>query len=650
MNRSGIRKNIWRDAGRHKCRGVLASILLALSCALPLTPAQASEPRLISYRSLPGAVASSSYTLKVNGRHVFVEKFGDVSMARFAFIGEARIEITSSAEMPDPVISPRSYQITPNLGERSMQFAITQPRKLIIQTGHAEKLLLFADGPERRPPRPGQPGVRNLATYLDEGRDPEVPVTAQLQRAINQTSAANDGSGGVLYVPDGLYMSAQLRLKSNVELYLSSGALIRAVPEFSSSNYPTQHGADSSFIYIARASNVKISGRGVIDGNGYQLRKNSPGSGNNKLLRTRAATGVSLEDLLFRDSARWTLHFLYSDDIHVRNVKIVNDLRVDSGDTLPFVSNTDGIDIDASTFVTVENAFVYTTDDAFSPKVTGYMGVQKRAHDIYIHDNVIWTQKCALKVGNEVLADISDVHFDNNDTVLADRFLALWNIGGHRIRTVSATHNRTETIGVRDNKSFFYYYIRNQPGQIRGVDVNGLDARHSAPWESRLEGFDSTHRVADFWLRNMYVSGSPIGNRSHVPLVFRNKHVSNIRVSRPGEDGLPLVRVTASDDYAIEGRDSGTYTFTRAGNLRDSLKVFFSLSGSATPDSDYVALGNAITFPAGAQQLSLTLVARADAETEREETAILKLLDRPGYQRDAASTAEISIANVRPPG
>lgn len=622
-----------------------AMLLLGLILSFFFAPphASAADPTLIAYTTIPGAQASTAYTLRVNGQPVFVERFGEVNIARFAFTGVANVELTASSGLTNLRISPRDHAPGAVASDRTVRFALRQPRKLILQSDGQTKLLLFADGPEQNAPRPGQPGVISLETYLGATRDPNVAVTTALQRAIDETSASNGGNGGVLFVPSGLYMATQLRLKSNVHLYLESGARIRSVPIFNSGNYPIQHGADSSFIYIADASNVRLSGRGVIDGNGFQLRSNTRGGGNNKLLRTKGARGVVIEDLYFRDSARWSLHFLYSDDVLARNVKLVNDLRVTDG-TLPFVTNTDGFDIDSSTFVTVEDSFVYTTDDAFTPKVTGYMGVQKQTHDVFIRRNVIWTQKCALKVGDEVLDDMYGIHFDDNDVVLADRFIALWNIGTHTIRDIRATHNRTETIGVRDNKSFFYYYVRNQPGHVRDIEVNGLQALSRAPAESRMEGFDATHRVSNFAVRNMYVAGVAMNAADNIPLVKRNAYVANISVTPPGADGTPLVQVTAPDDYAIEGADDAHFRFSRTGSLSAPLTVRYTVSGTATAGSDYVALGSSITFPANEHQVDLALNALRDASSESEETVVLSLVDAAGYRRDRSSSAVATIA------
>ena len=630
-----------------RLRNCLA-LLLLLTGLIAVPSASWAAAELVPYTTLPGATASTSYSLKVNGTPVFVEKFGDVSMARFAFVGGADLELTSTAAMTGATISPQREKITPVLSDRTMKFSLSRPSKLIVQLAGVEKLLLFADGPERGPRRPDQAGVSNLQTYLAPRRDPLTPVTAALQRAIDETSARNAGAGGVLYVPDGLYMATQIKLKSNVELYLSSGAMIRAVPVFNSTNYPVQNGADSAFVYIFQASNVKIAGRGVIDGNGWAMRTNTPNGGNTKLVRSVKASGLLLEDVYFRDSARWSLHFLYSDDIHVRDVKLINDLRVLSGQTLPFVSNTDGFDIDASTFVTVEDSFVYTTDDAFTPKVTGYMGLKKPAHDIFIRNNVIWTQKCALKVGSEVLDEIYTVRFENNDTVLADRLIALWNEGGSTIRDIVATHNRSETIGVRDNKAFFYYYVRNKPGTVRDIEVNGLQALTRASGESRMEGYDATHKISNFAVRNMYVAGAAINTAAAVPIVSRNAFVSNVGVTAPGADGLPLVIVTALDDYGVEGQDGVQFSFIRAGSLDAPLTVRYTIGGTATAALDYARPVGTITIPAGAQQASLTVMPLADLVTEGEETLTVTLAEAPEYRIGASPCGVAAFGNKTP--
>ncbi|CAG7609864.1 hypothetical protein PAESOLCIP111_01214 [Paenibacillus solanacearum] len=489
------------------------------------------------YPVRPGVESSTAYTLQVNGEYVFVEKFGDVSLARFAFEGVAQVEVTASEAVASYGIRPQSYQIQGSPSGNRLSFQVDQPRSLIITVNGLEKLLLFADGPEVGAPNLQAPNVTSLAAYLPAGRNPEDPVTSYFQQAIDAVSASNNGAGGVLYVPDGKYMTAQLKLKSNVHLYLQSGAWIKAVPDSSAANYPVQNGSDSSFLFIQNAEHVRMSGRGIIDGNGMAM-KTLNGSENIKLLRTAALTDLQIQDVYFLDSARWTLHLLYADQVLLKNIKIINDLRGGPDPSnpsllLPTVTNTDGIDIDASQQVTIDGAFIYTGDDSISPKVTNYLGLKRPVTGVLLTNNVLWSLKAAFKIGDETLDDIGDIRFENNEVVRADRFAALWAGEGFRIHHIDIVNNRAEYIGGNYNERFFYFRIRlrdgsSSPGWIDQVKVKDFYAHGKAVQASTLEGFDATHQITNVTFDNIVIQGSQAAQPSDIPLNFRNTFYSNV--------------------------------------------------------------------------------------------------------------------------
>lgn len=604
---------------------------------------------LVPYTTLPGAVASGTYTLRVNGEPVFVEKFGDVSYARFSFSGRADVAVTASTAITAASISPLSYGIAPVMADGGLSFSLTQPRKLILRINALEKLLIFADGPERDAPVRGAPGVFDVNAYLAPGRDPSVPVTAQLQQAIDTVAASNGGAGGVLVFPDGLYMSAQLNLRSRVRLHLESGALLRAVPSFTPANYPSQEADDSAFLYGQNIDQFSITGRGTLDGNGFQMRTNGPRDGNCKLVRFKSATHLVLQDFYARDSARWSFHFLDSDHVLAKNLKVMNDFRITTGPR-PFVSNTDGFDIDASTDVRVEGNFIYTVDDAVTPKVTSYLQVDKPTQDVIIRNNVIWTHKSAMKVGLEINDAIHDIRFDSNDIVFADRLIALWNGGRHTISNIRVTHNRTETIGFKNDRSFFSFWINhNPPGRLQGITVNGLYAQAPALRHSLLEGYDADHRIEDFTIRNMFVAGAPVRRVEDVPLLLGNAFASPPTIVAPGEDGPPTVQVLADDDYGIEDADTASFVLSRAGSLDAPLTVQFSLSGSAVEGADYRATGGAVTFPAGAHQARVLIEPLADSVFENEETVVLQVLASAAYVLGEFASETLSLAGPTDP-
>ena len=82
--------------------------------------------------------------------------------------------------------------------------------------------------------------------------DGKTNVTPQIQKAIDEVA----GTGGTVYVPDGVYMvtadgAASLQLKSKMTLKLANGAILKAIP----------NGANHySVLRIAEASDVIVTG------------------------------------------------------------------------------------------------------------------------------------------------------------------------------------------------------------------------------------------------------------------------------------------------------------------------------------------------------------------------------------------------------
>ena len=101
--------------------------------------------------------------------------------------------------------------------------------------------------------------------------------TSAIQQAIDACTAAG---GGCVLVPAGDYLSGTIRLKSNVELHLESGAVLIAsldpadMPDlmrsFEDDNRDTGW-EGGCFLLAQHAENVTISGFGRIDGRGREV-------------------------------------------------------------------------------------------------------------------------------------------------------------------------------------------------------------------------------------------------------------------------------------------------------------------------------------------------------------------------------------------
>ena len=109
--------------------------------------------------------------------------------------------------------------------------------------------------------------------------------------------------------------------------------------------------------------------------------------------------------------------------------------------------------------------------------------------------------------------------------------------------------------------------------------------------------------------------------------------------------GIPVVGVTATTPTAAEaGLVPGRFTVTRRGSTSSSLTLGYTVSGTATPGSDYVALPGTVTIPVGAASATITVTPIDDFEVELTETVVLTLTANPAYLASPAQ-ATVSITS-----
>lgn len=205
--------------------------------------------------------------------------------------------------------------------------------------------------------------------------------TAALQKTID---ACHIAGGGQVLLPAGRYVSGTIYLKSNVELHLSSGAVLLGstdaedynpediFPEnqaFSRENVTARH-----LIIAYCQENIAITGNGVIDGNSsaffdplpagetatyrhktknYPIKKWRPG----QMLFLCRSKNIVVRDVRLLNSPYWTLFLLGCEDVQIRGLLIENP---------PATPNGDGIDIDCSRNVTVSDCIIRSGDDSIT--------------------------------------------------------------------------------------------------------------------------------------------------------------------------------------------------------------------------------------------------------------------------------------------
>ncbi len=343
------------------------------------------------------------------------------------------------------------------------------------------------------------------------------------------TSCAQAGGGKVI-VPAGVYLTGPIRLESNIELHVERDAIILFSPspkDYLPVVFSRFEGIEyynySPPIYASDATNVAITGTGTLNGQGnihwWKIMAKA-----NKYINGLYAMGddnVPVEKRIFGDEVKglrpafiecinchhvlienikiingpmWTIHPLYSDHVIVRGVDIA---------TAPGPS-TDGIAIDSSTFVLVENSTFNTGDDAIvlkSGRDKDGWRVNRPTENVVIRDCTIKESHGAVAIGSEMSGDIRNV-FGSDITINGSQF-------GFRIKGALGRGGVVENIWMQDFS-------------MRSISI------------------DAVQITTDY--------GYPFNQNNTAPPIFRNIHLSNMTAQKASQaiyiEGLP--------DYPIE--------------------------------------------------------------------------------------------------
>ncbi len=133
----------------------------------------------------------------------------------------------------------------------------------------------------------------------------------------------------------GMYVAAPIELKSNITLQLDKGATLLGSPDHQ--DYPPHDEFRlpdlQPLVSAIHATNVAIIGEGVIDGNGESWWQEArsikdhgilgTGHPRPKLILFDHCAHVRVEGITVQNSPMWQVVPYYSDDVVIRNVKIL---------------------------------------------------------------------------------------------------------------------------------------------------------------------------------------------------------------------------------------------------------------------------------------------------------------------------------------
>jgi polygalacturonase len=169
-----------------------------------------------------------------------------------------------------------------------------------------------------------------------------------------------------VHLTAGTYVSAPIVLKSKITLQLDKGATLLGSPDHG--DYPAItmfHLPDlQPLVSATNAQDVAITGEGTIDGNGeswWQMARSVRNAGvlgmghpRPKLIIFDHCKKVRVEGVTIQNSPMWQLVPYYSDNVVIRNVRILAPQRS---------PNTDAIDPFSSSNVVIDHVYSDVGDD-----------------------------------------------------------------------------------------------------------------------------------------------------------------------------------------------------------------------------------------------------------------------------------------------
>ncbi|MEH7387781.1 glycosyl hydrolase family 28 protein [Bacillus sp. JJ1521] len=427
------------------------------------------------------------------------------------------------------------------------------------------------------------------------------------------TKAASEGGGRVILPAGEWFSKGPIHFKSNINLHVSEGARLvfseepsDYLPVVLTSWEGTQIYNYSPLIYAYQVENVAITGKGIIDGNaenGFATWRPKQGP-SQTLSRKMGQEGVPLEDRVFGeghflrpsfiqfvetenlliedvtlyDSPFWIVHPLYSNNIIIRGLTIES-----------FRLNNDGIDVDSSTNVLIENNYIHTGDDCIvikSGRDQDGWRLNKPSENIIIRNNTLLGHN-ALSVGSEMSGGARNIFMEDIDLIdvrAAIYFKSNTDRGGY----IEDVWVRNINVGKALNLLEFDSDYKGEgsglyPSKYRNFNIENVTAKN-VDRAFRIVG-NETMAIEDVNVKNYTVEKAANPN---IIKHIRNLNFDNVWVN--GEQLRPYINhVFIRGDVAPGNTIEGLYEYV--GGTEENLK--FQWFASTSFDGGYQPIGDA---------------------------------------------------------
>ncbi len=349
--------------------------------------------------------------------------------------------------------------------------------------------------------------------------------TEAIQKAIDACSKA--GGGTVVFSP-GTYLTGSIFLKDKVDLRVDKQVTLKGVQDDSAYTQVFTRVAGieitwpAALINANNLSGVKIYGEGTIDGSGkiwwdryWKMCDDYEKKGlrwvvdydckRPRLILVYKSSNVSIEGLTLKEPGFWTVHICFSTNVIVDGLTI----RANRGDEGG--PSTDGIDIDSSANVLVQNCDIDCHDDNFCLKAgrdADGLRVNKPTENVIIRDCIARQGYGLITCGSETSGGIRNVKVYNlkaYGTRAGIRFKSTQGRGG-TVQDIDISDIEMEGVEYPVELNYDWYPAYNTvPEKVRKqIEAEGKELPHH--WQVLMQKVpekQGTPYIRDITIRNV---------------------------------------------------------------------------------------------------------------------------------------------------
>ncbi|HET6739570.1 MAG TPA: glycoside hydrolase family 28 protein [Kribbella sp.] len=375
--------------------------------------------------------------------------------------------------------------------------------------------------------------------------------------------------GGRVVVPAGTFLTGAIHLKSNVNLYVSTGATLLFSTDPANylpvvlTRFEGQECMNySPLIYARDCENIAVTGGGTLDGgatwddwwswvtpsgpdaraltqmteDGVPVEERVFGDGHHlraAFIETQSCQNVLIEGVTILRSPFWEIHPVLSRNITVRGV------HIDSRGP-----NNDGIDPESSQYVHIQNCTLDCGDDCIaikSGKGADGLRINVPSENILIEDCTLNIRYGAITIGSEMTGGVRNVFVRNCTIGSPNLYFGLY------IKTNSVRGGFAENLYLRDLEisnltkevvSCNFYRSEGDVGPltpyVRNVELRNIEVGHARNAFS-IFGYPRSP-IQDFRLIDCtYTSIDAASSIQDTQLTFRNFTVNGQPITDPAQ-------------------------------------------------------------------------------------------------------------------